>query len=65
MSGRRAYTVLIKRSAEKEMNRLISKTFDRMAKAILNLERNPRPAASKKLRGMEDYRLRVGQYRIL
>lgn len=65
MSGRSAYTVLIKRSAEKEMNRLVAKTFERITKAILNLESDPRPAGSKKLRGMEDYRLRVGQYRIL
>ncbi|MEE9293959.1 MAG: type II toxin-antitoxin system RelE/ParE family toxin [Phycisphaerae bacterium] len=65
MSGGGGYTVRIKRSAEKEMNRLVAKTFERITKVILNLESNPRPARSKKLRGMEDYRLRVGQHRIL
>ncbi len=65
MSGRRRYTVRIKRSAEKELNALPDKTVERLAQAILKLEREPRPPGSKKLRGVEDYRLRVGQYRIL
>ena len=65
MSGRRKYTVRIKRSAEKELNALPDRTFERLAQAILKLEREPRPPGSKKLRGVEDYRLRVGQYRIL
>ncbi|MCK4341380.1 MAG: type II toxin-antitoxin system RelE/ParE family toxin [Phycisphaerae bacterium] len=41
------------------------RTFERVAQAILRLEHDPRPAGSKKLRGVQDYRLRVGQYRIL
>ncbi len=65
MSVRGAYTVRIKRSAEKEMDRLPAPTFDRVTQAILRLERDPRPPGSHKLRGMQDYRLRVGQYRIL
>lgn len=59
------YSVLIKRSAEKETDRLPSSTFKRVAQAILNLERDPRPKGSKRLRGAKDYRLRVGEYRIL
>ena len=65
MSKRGGYMVRIKRSAEKEMDRLPEKTFRRVAEAILRLERDARPPASKKLRGVQDYRLRVGQYRIL
>jgi mRNA interferase RelE/StbE len=65
MSKRGGYTVRIKRSAEKEMDLLPEKTFSRVAEAILRLERNPRPRGSKKLRGAQDYRLRVGQYRVL
>ena len=60
-----AYTLLIKRSAEREMDRLPSRAFERIAQAILKLERVPRPRGSKKLRGVHDYHLRVGQYRIL
>jgi len=59
------YTVRIKRSAEKEMDRLPVRVFERVANAILGLERDPRPKGSKKLRAVEDYRLRVGEYRIL
>ena len=65
MSKQSRYTVRIKRSAEKEMDRLPVQVFRRVTKAILSLEHNPRPAGCKKLRGAEDYRLRVGPYRIL
>ncbi len=61
----RGYRVLIKRSAEKEMDRLPDRAFQRVAQAILKLERDPRAKGSKKLRGVQDYRLRVGEYRIL
>ena len=65
MNKQSRYTVHIKRSAEKEMDRLPGKAFRRVTKAILSLEHDPRPVGSKKLRGIEDYRLRVGPYRIL
>ena len=65
MSKGRGYTVLIKRSAEKEMDRLPARTFERLTRAILKLERDPRPKGSKRLRGVQDYRLRVGEYRVL
>ena len=63
--SRQGYIVRIKRSAEKEMDRLPESVFERLVEAILSLERDPRPRGAKKLRGVEDYRLRVGQYRIL
>ena len=65
MSKGRGYTVLIKRSAEKEMDGLPARTFERVAKAIFKLERDPRPKGSNKLRGVQDYRVRVGEYRVL
>ena len=65
MSKRGGYTIRIKRSAEKEMDHLPEKMFRRISEAILRLESDPRPPGSKKLRGVQDYRLRVGQYRIL
>jgi mRNA interferase RelE/StbE len=60
-----AYTVLIKRSAEREMNRLPGDTFERVSLAILALEKEPRPNGCKKLRGLDAYRLRTGDYRVL
>ena len=65
MSTQGGYTIHIKRSAEKEMDRLPARTFKRVTQAILRLERNPRSPGAQKLRGVQDYRLRVGQYRIL
>ncbi len=65
MSPRGGYTVHIKRSAEKEMDRLPARIFERVARVVLNLERDPKPPGSKRLRAVHEYRLRVGPYRIL
>lgn len=59
------YTVEIKRSAEREMNRLSEAIHRRVSEGILSLETNPHPLGSRKLQGGEGYRLRVGDYRIL
>jgi mRNA interferase RelE/StbE len=59
------YTVLIKRSAEREMNRLSAELFERVTAVILSLEREPRPHGCQKLRGLDEYRIRVGAYRVL
>ncbi len=59
------YTARIKPAAEKEMDRLPATVFDRVADVILQLESEPRPHGSQKLRGTEAYRVRVGSYRIL
>ena len=60
-----SYQVRIVRSAEKEMERLPATVHARLSKRILSLEENPRPRGVKKLSGREEYRLRVGDYRIL
>ncbi len=59
------YTVEIKRSAEREIDRLPSDAQARISEKIMALEGNPRPFGSQKLRGGEAYRLRVGDYRVL
>ena len=56
----------MKRTAEKEMDRLPADVFTRVAQAIEKLEREPRPVGARKLRGTaQRYRLRVGDYRVL
>ena len=65
MTGRARYDVRIKRSAQREMDALPVRAFDRLAKAIVDLEACPRPRGCKKLRGVENYRLRVGDYWVL
>ena len=59
------YQVIIKHSAEKELDALQTTLHERMVKRLLALEENPRPTGSKKLQGQESYRLRVGDYRVL
>jgi len=65
MTGKGAYAIRVKRSAEKEIDRLPQEVSKRITEAILELETNPRPHGCKKLRSMEEYRIRVGPYRIL
>ncbi|HEC56822.1 MAG TPA: type II toxin-antitoxin system RelE/ParE family toxin [Candidatus Syntrophoarchaeum butanivorans] len=59
------YTVYLKKSAEKELKDLPEDVHDRIVKQLLALKGDPRPRGSKKLRGREGYRIRVGDYRIL
>ena len=65
MTNGHSYSVRIKRSTEKEMDGLPISVFDRVVETIRALEIDPRPHGSRKLRGLEQYRLRVGIYRIL
>lgn len=59
------YTVYLKRSAEKELEKLPTKIHDKIINILLSLKENPFPRNSKKLRGREGYRIRVGDYRVL
>lgn len=59
------YRVLIVRAAEREMDRLAAPVHERLSKRILSLGDTPRPRGAKKLSGREEYRLRVGDYRLL
>ena len=60
------YTVHLKRSAEKELDDLPDPVRNRIVERLLALEQNPRPRGVKKLKGRAgEYRLRVGDYRIL
>lgn len=60
-----SYAVYLKRSAEKELDRLPTEVYDRIIKQLISLKDNPRPHGIKKLQGREGYRIRVGDYRIL
>lgn len=59
------YEVRILRSAEKEMEKLPPAIHSRISRRVLSLENNPRPKGAKKLSARDEYRLRVGNYRIL
>ncbi len=59
------YELRILPSAEREIDKLSREVHDRISKKILTLEDNPRPVSVKKLSGREEYRLRIGDYRVL
>jgi mRNA interferase RelE/StbE len=60
-----SYKVIIKRSAEKEIEALPLKDRRRVVGKIQSLADNPRPPGCEKLSGADKYRLRQGDYRIL
>ena len=59
------YTLLLGRTAETELNRLSDLIQARLSKRILSLENDPRPQGCKKLSDRQEYRVRVGDYRIV
>lgn len=59
------YEVRVVPAAEREMDKLPTSVHTRISRRILSLEDNPRPRGAKKLSGSEEYRLRVGDYRVL
>ena len=60
------YRVLLERTAEKDLRKLSPDIHDRVMSAIQGLATNPRPPGCRKLAGSKhDWRIRVGDYRVL
>ena len=59
------YELLLKRKVEKSVARLPDTVYERVIRKINSLVEDPRPTDSKKLQGREDWRVRVGDYRII
>ena len=58
------YQVLLRRRAEKQLDRVPYADHPRIVEAMLALEDNPRPRGCRKL--FDDiYRIRVGNYRVI
>jgi len=60
-----SYSLLIKRSATRELEALPLKDRRRIVRRIQSLAGTPRPVGGEKLTGEEKYRVRQGDYRIL
>lgn len=60
-----AYVVILKRPAEKELDRLPTQVHRRITQKLLELENDPRPHGVQKLHGEDRYRIRIGDYRVL
>lgn len=59
------YRVELESKARKAYLHLPKDVQSRLADALDDLERNPRPPGAKKLTGLEGYRVRAGDYRVL
>jgi mRNA interferase RelE/StbE len=60
------HEILLTPQAEKDLKRLPAETFRRVISDIRSLAQTPRPPGCKKLSGSRsDYRIRVGDQRIL
>lgn len=58
--------MVVERAAEKDLQRLSKEVLPRIVGALKELAKSPRPPGCKKLVGTEgDWRIRVGDYRIL
>ena len=60
-----SYSILIKRSAEKELRTVPKPDIQRIAEKIQALGADPRPKGCVKLAGLEGYRIRQGDWRVL
>ena len=59
------YRVVILPAAERHLGRIDSGPRRRIDAAILALAGDPRPHGCRKMSGSEEYRIRVGDYRVL
>lgn len=59
------YRVFIERPAERAINRMATDVRVRVLRAAFALGNNPRPHGYLKLTGADEYRIRVGDYRLI
>lgn len=57
--------LFITKKAEKSLDKIPDSVAKNISENILRLSKNPFPTNSKKLQGKENYRLRVGVFRVL
>ncbi len=59
------YRLSIPRSVNKRVEKLPTEVYERIDSAILALADDPRPPGCMKLKGREDWRIRIGDYRVV
>ena len=59
------YKVFFKKSVEKDLKIIPKRDLFKILEKIESLHVDPRPVGSEKLTGLEKYRLRQGNYRIV
>jgi len=56
---------LLDRKTRQQLDRIHEPDFGRIVDAILKLEVDPRPSGCRKLRGLEGWRIRIGNWRVI
>lgn len=56
---------LLDRKTHRQLDQIPEPDYNRIAQAILRLEDNPRPSGCRKLRDLEGWRIRVGNWRVI
>ncbi len=59
------YKIELTKSAEKGIKSIAKSAIKRVSSKIDSLAENPRPQGSKKLKGEELWRVRIGNYRVV
>jgi len=59
------YEIRLRRAAQKELDASFGRDYKMLARAISNLEQNPRSPRVKKLADSSLWRVRIGHYRIV
>jgi mRNA interferase RelE/StbE len=59
------YQINFTRAAIRALEKVPDPYYSSIKEAIINLAENPRPIGYKKLRGVEAYRIRVNNYRVI
>lgn len=59
------YEITFTKQAIKSLEKINPPYYSNIKSAIQDLSNNPRPQGSKKLKGRDGYRIRVGSYRII
>ena len=57
--------LLITKKAKRELDKLPDSVAKNISEKILLLPKNPFPANSKKLSGQDNYRIRIGSFRVI
>jgi mRNA interferase RelE/StbE len=59
------YKLILRQEAQKQLDLLPEQDYQRIARVISSLEKNPRPSKTKKLSGSGLWRVRVGHHRLV
>jgi len=57
--------IFITKKAKKELDKIPNSLAQHIATKIFLLNKNPRPHGSKKLHGQNNFRLRIGSFRVI